>query len=319
MERLACSGWAIRRTLSAKEAVDVDCELSVVPRWATDSYSKIFPLGVQSSAKSPIDHMMDLSSWRLFSPDNMGVHMERNVIETPFIPMPVVLIWEAERALWGFMSSQALRTEGNFGRGQGNTAVSSNVEHTTQKYNRLSLSCVTEDDMDPYEFPETDQWLGTSILVGQNSGLQSSMTCEEVTAFLVGFYPRLVEDFKHDVILRRLHCFFREVDVDVRLSTGAFDENPTGFTAHSVLQGLEFVFGEHTSGHVEFKLSFHYSWLTKSVHTVCTFIVPGGREQKLRKALSDWNDSALYSAHVEFAVTTVNGPLPASTPPTFLV
>ncbi|KAK7044045.1 hypothetical protein VNI00_007760 [Paramarasmius palmivorus] len=258
-------GWTSSSMISADTALDPDHELSTKTRWVGDRNCWIvqFPPVPGFPDAEESYRSLGITSWHLYCPTHNGVRVQTNKMEADYLPYPLVITWEAERAVWRRECLLAASPGSTFSRGVQTSPVS-------------DTSGDSGDDMSDAEVSEA---LGDAII---DHDMEAG-----IVEFLGRLYPRIDKEFRCNGTMDQLRRDFLEArDFYGKVVSEA--GLPTGHVVFTILQCIKDVQNMGVSDRVEFNLRFWLDWEELVVWTTCTILVPPEHEIKVKRCVPPW-------------------------------
>ncbi|KAK7018733.1 hypothetical protein VNI00_018293 [Paramarasmius palmivorus] len=295
-------GWTSDYMISAEKALHADHELSTKTRWVGDRHCWMVLLPPVSGLTEDSYHGLSITSWHLYCPSPNAVRVQTNRMEPDYLPYPLVVTWEAERAvwrhecLWGLTPPAKPSDTVSDPRSNGVRGATA-LERSMDDDNTGNLdTCSSEMDAmehasgnigwdrfflnDDGRYQAIDRWWNH---VGHNS-----IDMEKgIVEFLGNLYPKLDDEHRTNRILIQLRKEFedaRAIYGGVALDTGL----PSGYTVSTILQCMKEVQNTGLCDDIEFDMRFWFDWNELSVWTTCVILVPPKNEVKIKKSLPLW-------------------------------
>ncbi|KAK7019656.1 hypothetical protein VNI00_018041 [Paramarasmius palmivorus] len=234
-------------------------------------------------------------------------------METDYLPYPLVITWEAERAVW---RHECLRTFPLSTKSAGQPVVSESSSDTgagelPDGY-VFGLGSAVDTKVDNPGMPQSvgsdfdvgnasgdefftddetchrylDKWWGGSSSTSRSASVVPDME-KGIIEFLRKLYLRLDEEHRQNRVLERLRGEFRDahsVYVGSALDIGM----PNGNVVYNILQCMKDVQETGLCDEIDCSLRFWFDWNDLSVWTTCTILVPADQEIRIKRTLPMW-------------------------------
>ncbi|KAK7022062.1 hypothetical protein VNI00_017044 [Paramarasmius palmivorus] len=301
-------GWTSSTMMSAEEALHPDHELATKTRWVGDRHCWIVHFPIIAGFESIEDsyRTLGITSWHLYCLSHTSVRVETNRMETDFLPFPLTVTWEAERAVWHHECFLALSS---FMRGSRVVDYTTYVSTANQTDWLFTTASGDLSNMYPYSevgrdsgatFEATHRTCSTVLEPWWAEPFQevcrsdSSDLGQGIISFLSQLYPRLDAEHRENVLLNSLRREFtemRQVYMDMIPQIGL----PSAHVVSTILQCIKDIQNTGLCEEVEVTLRFWLDWEALAVWTTCTLLVPPEQEVKIKQSLPLWHFGTVNS------------------------
>ncbi|KAK7041975.1 hypothetical protein VNI00_008957 [Paramarasmius palmivorus] len=318
-------GWSTVDMINAKEALDYHHELSFKARWVGDRHSwisELSPLPDTTKLEEAYASGM-VTSWGIGCPKPRTMRIEKNVMACNFLQEPLVITWEAEKALWAHHCIGAFN---HFGRVVDWVPIDENslairLEDISLPERQVATSSQTTRFL-AYNFhspPVGKVAPAEHIFNKRSSSWIKEVHSESETMlklhrsalkFLPSFYNVSDIACRKDYTLQELlYDFIRVWNLyDTPQRTVTF---PTGHVVWLILRCVDDVKNTRHTDTVTVDLEFTVDREHNRIFTTAYLLVPNEKAEKIKEEVAFWSAEEFRRAGLDVRVMSDSAPAPS--------